>query len=88
MERLGHAGVGNRVGDGRDGEAGQADDVTGLGFVDRYAIEAAERHDLRCAAGLDDLAVVIERVDRLVELDHARIDAAGEDTAQERIAIE
>ena len=37
---------------------------------------------------LDDLSVVIERVDRLVDLDRARIDAAGQDAAEERIAVQ
>ncbi len=41
-----------------------------------HALEAAEGHDLGGAAGLDDLAVGVERVDRLVELDRAALDLA------------
>ena len=72
VERLGHRGVGDGVGDGRGGEAGDRDDVAGAGLVDRHALEPAEGHQLGRAAGLDDLAVGVERVDRRVDLDRAR----------------
>ena len=43
MERLGDAGVADRVGDGRDGQAGDRDDVAGIGFIDGDAFEPTER---------------------------------------------
>ena len=46
------------------------------------ALEAAERQHLGDAAGLDQLAVVVEHLDALVRLDRARGDAAGDDAAE------
>ena len=45
-------------------QAGDRDDVAGLGLVDRHALEPAERQHLGDAAGLDQLAVVVEHLDR------------------------
>ena len=88
MQRFADAGVGDRVGDGRHGQAGEADDVARARFVHRHAIEPAERQDLRRATRLDDIAVIVERVDRLVGLHRARVHAARQDAAQEIVAIE
>ncbi len=55
--------IAERVGDGALGQAGDGDDVAGLGLVDRLALEAAEGEDLRDAAGLDELAVTGEDLD-------------------------
>ena len=52
------------------------------------ASSTAEGQQLRRAAGFDDLAVHVERVDRLVDLDRARLDAAGQDAADEIVAVE
>jgi hypothetical protein len=68
VERLGHRRVADGVRDGRVGQAGDGDDVAGLGLLDRNALEPAERQHLGDAAGLDDLAVVVERLDRHVDL--------------------
>ena len=65
---LGHLGCADRVGDGGLGEAGDGDDVAGLGFVDRQALEAAEGEHLGDAALLDDLAVARQRLHRLFGL--------------------
>ena len=56
-------GVADGVGDGRLRQAGDRDDVAGLGLVDRHALEAAERQHLGDAAGLDQLAVAVEHLD-------------------------
>ena len=67
VERLGHRGLGDGVGDGRLGQAGNGDDVARFGLLDRDALEPAEGHDLGGAAFLDDIAVVVERLDRHVD---------------------
>ena len=59
-----------------------------LRLVGRHALQPAEGHDLGRAAGLDDLAVIIERVDRHVGLDRTREDQAGQDAAEEIVAVE
>ena len=88
MQRLGHRRLDDRVGHGRLGQARDRDDVARAGFFDRHALEAAERHDLGGAAFLDDIAFVIERLDRHVELELARGDAAGQHAADEIVAVE
>ena len=60
-ERLGEAGIGDGVGDGRLGQAGDGDDVARLGALDRHALEAAEGEDLGRAALLDGVAVDVDR---------------------------
>src|SRR3546814_4815485 len=64
------------------------DDVARLRLVDRNALEPAEGEQLRRAAGFDHLAVHVERVDRLVDLDRPRLDAAGQDAPDEIVAVE
>ena len=46
-------GIAQRVGDGRLGDAGDGDDVAGLGDVDGRALQAAEGQHLGHARGLD-----------------------------------
>ena len=70
------------------GRPAMRDDVAGLGLVDRHALEAAERQHLGDAAGLDQLAVAVEHLDRLVRLDRAGGDAAGDDAAEIGIGFE
>ena len=43
--RLDH-GIAERVGDGGLGQAGDGDDVAGLGLLDRHALDAAEGEQL------------------------------------------
>jgi hypothetical protein len=88
MQRFGDRGITDRVRDGRVGHPGDRDDVTRLGFFDGYAFKPAERHQLAGAAGFNDLAIIVERVDRRVDLDGTRLDLAGQDTAEEVVAIE
>ena len=45
------------------------DDVAGFGLFHGGALDAAESEDLGDAAGLDQLAVMIEHLDGLVRLD-------------------
>ena len=52
-----HLGRADRVGDGDLRQAGDGDDVAGLGLLHRRALDAAEGQDLGYAAGLDQIAV-------------------------------
>ncbi len=47
-------------------QPGDGDDVAGLGLVDRHALDAAEGEDLGDAARLDDRALAVEHLDRLI----------------------
>ena len=76
------------IGDGRVRQPGDGDDVAGFRLVDRYAFKTAERQHLGDAAGLDQLAVVVEHLDRLVGLHRAGGDAAGDDAAEIGIGFE
>ena len=49
--------IAQRVGDRRLGDAGDGDDVAGLGHVDGGALQAAEGQHLGHARGLDQRAV-------------------------------
>ena len=81
-------GIADRVRDGGFRQAGDGDDVAGFRLVDRHALEAAEREHLGDAAGLDLLAFVVEHLHRLVRLDGAGGDAAGDDAAEIGIGFE
>ena len=70
------------------GQAGDGDDVAGMRFVDRLALEAAEGEDLGDAAGFDQRAVVVQHLDGLVRLHRAGIDAAGDDAAEEGVGFQ
>ena len=48
----------------------------------------AEGQHLGDAAGLDELAVVVEHLDGLVRLDRARADAAGDDAAEIGVGLQ
>ena len=76
------------VGDGGVGQAGERDDVAGARLVERDALEPAEGEHLRDAALLDQLAVMVEHLDRLVRRDRAGGDAAGDDAAEIGIGLE
>ena len=69
-------------------ETGDGDDVAGVGRIDRGALEAAERQHFADAALFHFLAVTAERVDGVASFDRARKDAAGQDTAEERVALD
>ena len=89
VERLGDRGVGDGVGDGRGGEAGDRDDVAGLGASStgtRSSPRKAMIFDARPVSTI--LPSGLERVDRHVGLDRARGDQAGQDAAEEIVAIE
>ena len=58
--------------DRRLGQAGDRDDVAGRRLFDSGALQPAEGEHLGHAALLDQLAVAVEHLDRLVRLDRAR----------------
>ena len=68
------------VGDAEVLDAGDGDDVAGIGFVDFEALQAQEAHDLHDLA-LADLAVAIDDGDLRVGLDAAALHAADADDA-------
>ena len=88
MPRRGSRQIGTGVGNGRFGHPGDRNDIAGAGFFHRHAFQPAERQQFRGAPGFDHLAIIIQRVDRRVDLDRARLDLAGQDTAEEVVAIE
>ena len=51
-------------------------------------LEPVERQQLGRAADFDDIAVGVERMDRVVDVDLARLDAAGQHAAHEVVAVE
>ena len=59
-ERRVDRGIAQRVGDGRLRDAGDGDDVAGLGEVDAGALQAAEGQHLGDARGLDQRAVAAD----------------------------
>ena len=88
VERSADRRVGDGVGNGGVDQARDGDDVARLGALDGHALEPAEGEDLGRAAFLDELAVRVERLDRHVHVEPAALDAAGEDAAEERVAVE
>ncbi len=88
QERRVDLGVAQRVGDGRLGDAGDSDDVAGLGDVDGGALQAAEGQHLGDARGLDQDPVAADRLDGLVGTHAARGDAAGEDAAEIGVGLQ
>ena len=56
--------------------------------VDRLTLQPAEGQDLGDAAVLEDGAVMVQHLDRLVRLHRSRFDAAGDDAAEERVGFE
>ena len=69
-------------------DAGDGDDVAGLGHVDGRALQAAEGQHLGHARGLDQVAVAAHRLDGLVGPHAARGDAPGEDAPQVRVGLQ
>ncbi len=88
MQGLGDRRLDDRIGHRRLGQPRDRDDVARAGFLDRHALQAAERHDLGRAAFLDDIAFIVDRLDRHVELELARRDAAGQHPADEIVAVQ
>ena len=87
-KRLVDGGVAQRVGDRRLGDAGDGDDVAGLGEIDGRALQAAEGQHLGDARGLDQRAVAAHGLDGLVGLDAARADAARQDAPEIGIGLQ
>ena len=85
---LGHRRIGDGVGHGRLFEARQRDDVARLRFVHRHAVQPVEGEQLGRAARFHDVAVRIQRADRIVDAHLARLDAAGQHAAHEVVAIQ
>ncbi len=77
-----HRRIADRHGDGCVRQSGDGDDIAGFGFFHRHALEAAERQHLGDAAGLDQLAVMVEHLHRLVRFHRTGRDAAGNETAE------
>ena len=88
VERRRHGGIGDGVGDGGFHQAGDGDDIAGFGALDRNALEPAEGEDLGRAALFHHGAVDVERLDWRVDVEAPAFDAASEDPAEERVAIE
>ena len=76
------------MGDGRVGETRERDDVACACFIETDALEPAKGEHLRHAALLNELAGMVEHLDRLVRCDRARSDAPGDDTAEIWIGFE
>src|SRR3546814_3531145 len=70
------------------GKPGDRDDVACVSFLHRHALKAPKGKNLGRTARFDHLAVGIERLDRHVHLQRAAGDAAGEDTADEIVAVQ
>ena len=87
LKRFSHRWLGNGIGNGCSGHTGDGDNVASFGFFDGNALQPAERHDLGCTAGFDNLAVRVQRMDLLVHLDGTRQHEAGQDTAKEVVAV-
>src|SRR5690606_41585241 len=78
----------DRVGNRGIGKTSQRNNIASRSTFYWNAIQSAEGHDLCRAAGFDDLAVHIQRVDRCVEVDPSAFDLAGQNTADEIVAVE
>ena len=87
-QRLGHLGRAQRVRDERVGQAGDGDDVAGKTFIDRRTLQAAEGKDLGHAALLDQFAVAVEDLDRLIGFHGSGENAAGDDAAEIGVGFE
>ncbi len=87
-QRLGHLGRADGVGDGGERQSGDRHDVAGIAFVDRHAFEAAERQHLGGAALLDQPAVAVDHLHRLIRLDRPGRDTPGDDAAEIGIRLE
>ena len=81
-KRLVDGRIAQRVGDRRLRDAGDGDDVAGLGEIHGRPLQAAEGQHLGDARGLDQRAVAAHGLDGLVGLDAARADAAGQDASE------
>ena len=88
MHRRGQIGGADGVGNGAFRQAGDGDDVACLGFLDGYAIQAAERQQLGQAAGFDDCAVLAQHLHLHVQLGFALLDAPGQHAAQEIVVFQ
>ena len=88
LDRRLHRRIGDGVGHGCFLEARQRDDVARLGVIDRYAVEPVERQQLGRTTDFDDIAIRVECMDRVVDVELARLDASGEHAAHEIVAIE
>ena len=87
-ERLGDFQRAQGVGHGGLGHARDGDDVAGLGAVDRLALQAAEGQHLGDAALFQNLAVARQGLDGHAGNGLAALDPAGQQTAEEGIALD
>ena len=87
-QRLGDLGRADGVRHRGVGQPGERDDVAGGSLVERDALKPAEGEHLGDAALLDQPAVMVEHLDRLVRRDGAGGDAAGDDAAEIGIGFE
>lgn len=88
VERHGDFRRGDRVGHGRICQARDRDDVARLGMEHGDAIEAFIGEYLGGAARFDHFALQVQCADRHADLEPTALDPAGQDAAEERIAIE
>src|SRR4029078_9491099 len=75
------------VRNGGVGQAGDGNDVPGGGLVETDALEPAKGEHFRHPALLDQLAGVVEHLDRLGWRDRTGGDTPGDDTAKIRIRL-
>ena len=64
------------------------DDVSGIALVDRHALEAAEGEHLGGAALLDQPAVAVDHLHRLIRFDRAGRDSPGDDASEIGVGLE
>src|SRR6202171_1245158 len=69
-------------------QAGDGDEVSGDTFFDRYPLQAAEGQHLGDAAFLDQVAVAVQNLDRLIWFYRARENTAGDDAAEIGIGLQ
>ena len=76
------------VRDGGLGQAGDGDDVAGLGLLHRHAVQAAEGQQLGQPAGFHHVAVRTQHLHRHVQPGAALLDAAGQHAAEEVVVFQ
>ena len=83
-----HGQIAQGVGNGSRFQARDGDQVAGFHTLHRHASEAPKGQQLGDAGLFDDLAVAAQRLDVAAHGDDARFNAAGENTAQERVGFQ
>ncbi len=87
-KREDHLGRADRMRDRRVGQPGDRNDVAGEGFLDAGSLEPAEREHLGHAPVLDQAALAVEHLHRLVGLHRSGADAPGDDAPEIGVGLE